>query len=72
MMVDPELMGQGMDELQKMAGEALNAHSNGLRMQQQQQQDGEDENERELRKRLGGFIQSGGELGMAMQMQGSA
>ncbi|KAF8539449.1 hypothetical protein BDD12DRAFT_882224 [Trichophaea hybrida] len=72
MMVDPELMGQGMDELQKMAGEALSAHSNGLRMQQQQQ-DGEDENERELRKRLGGFIQGGGsDLGMAMQMQGPA
>ena len=62
--VDPSLVGQGLD-LQKMAGEALNAHSNGLREAMQQQQDNEDESERELRKRLGGYIQSG-DIGVAM------
>ena len=61
--VDPSLVGQGMD-LQKVAGEALNAHSNGLREAMQQQQDGEDESERELRKQLGGYIQ-GSDLGAA-------
>jgi hypothetical protein len=52
-MVDPELMGQGMDELQKMAGEAI-AHSTAM----QHSNSNEDEEERELRTRLGGFIQN--------------
>jgi hypothetical protein len=50
-MVDPELMGQGMHELQKMAGEAI-AHSTAM------QHTNEDDEERELRTRLGGFIQN--------------
>ena len=64
-MVDPELMGQGMEEeLQKMAGEAI-AHSTAMHHAQQGQcggdgdNGGEDENERELRTRLGGFIDGG-------------
>ena len=61
-MVDPELMGQGVDEeLQKMAGEAI-AHSTAMHAQQ-----GEDENERELRTRLGGFI--GGEMVQQSRVQ---
>jgi hypothetical protein len=71
-MVDPELMGQGMDEeLQKMAGEAI-AHSTAAMHHAQQGQcggdgdgGGEDENERELRTRLGGFIDGGGGGGVS-------
>ncbi|KAI5858109.1 hypothetical protein BZA05DRAFT_470929 [Tricharina praecox] len=71
-MVDPELMGQGMDEeLQKMAGEAI-AHSTAMHAHAHSQQ-GEDENERELRTRLGGFIGGIGGGGAAgMMHQGAA
>ena len=53
MMVDPELMGQGnIQELEKMAGAALQHAADpaaGIET--------EDDSERELRKRLGGYIQ---------------
>ncbi|KAA8913592.1 hypothetical protein FN846DRAFT_771934 [Sphaerosporella brunnea] len=48
-MVDPELMGQGMHELEKMAGAAI-AHTTAM------QHSNEDLEEQELRTRLGGYI----------------
>lgn len=78
--VDPELMGrgmQGMHELEKMAGEAI-AHTNGLQATARASVhynsqggivDGEDEHERELRQRLGGFIQSTAAAAEAARIQ---
>ncbi|KAL7271396.1 RNA polymerase I enhancer binding protein [Rhizina undulata] len=61
-MVDPELIGQGIDpgvhqELEKTAGEAI-AYSNGLLAAAQAEATGEEEGEeeRELRRRLGGVV----------------